>query len=387
MPLALHPVLDDLPPFSNACGRGCGHIFQFTGPDLLGSISTLVSKHSRSCPARGYRLADSGIIPRPTLNDSHVHPASVSDEEERFLNARDVSPSPSPSASTSSVVTASTSASSRRATSSKKPGNLPTRSRPRPRLRTSSGATKRKSSRTENERRAELTSDPFVVPGTVTPHEVGCAGCERTIKLDKRSRYYPGLWEKHRDRCPEVQVLKRGQEQSLVLQPEVDVTNSTLHDEGDDDSMQVEESMPSRPVSSQGMVSSESEGSVPRKSYSYELHVSFPPLPCTPLLYSPTITETTMQFTLALLTSALLIAASRVLGADFTWFNGADCTGSIVASSPGVVPNECVWLTNGGSAKSISWSGVPNGVRFYESGGSHDTCTTDAVIVVGKIED
>ncbi|KAJ7105970.1 hypothetical protein C8R44DRAFT_329106 [Mycena epipterygia] len=39
---------------------------------------------------------------------------------------------------------------------------------------------------------------------TVTPHDVVCRGCRRTIKLDRRSRYYPGLWEKHRDRCEHV---------------------------------------------------------------------------------------------------------------------------------------------------------------------------------------
>ena len=31
--------------------------------------------------------------------------------------------------------------------------------------------------------------------------------------------------------------------------------------------------------------------------------------------------------------------------------------------------------TNGGSARSISYSGVPNQILFYESGGAHDACT------------
>ncbi|KAJ7627459.1 hypothetical protein FB45DRAFT_868676 [Roridomyces roridus] len=90
-----------------------------------------------------------------------------------------------------------------------------------------------------------------------------------------------------------------------------------------------------------------------------------------------------MQFNLALLTSALLVAVSPVLGADFVWFSGAGCTGSVIARSPGVTPGECVWLTNGGSAKSISYSGVPNHANFFESGGAHDVCSNGATIVTG----
>ncbi|KAJ7610493.1 hypothetical protein FB45DRAFT_1066249 [Roridomyces roridus] len=87
-----------------------------------------------------------------------------------------------------------------------------------------------------------------------------------------------------------------------------------------------------------------------------------------------------MQFNLALLASALLAAASPVLGADFGWFTGADCTGSVILSTSGVPPNECVAIGNGASAKSISYSGVPNLVEFFESGGPHDQCTNGAAI-------
>ncbi|KAJ7616456.1 hypothetical protein FB45DRAFT_872920 [Roridomyces roridus] len=90
-----------------------------------------------------------------------------------------------------------------------------------------------------------------------------------------------------------------------------------------------------------------------------------------------------MQFNIALIASAVLMAASPVLGADFTWFSGANCAGGVVASSPGVTPGECVFLTNGGSAKSISYSGVPNQANFFESGGLHDRCTNGPTIVTG----
>jgi hypothetical protein len=61
---------------------------------------------------------------------------------------------------------------------------------------------KKKGARTEAQRRAILNADRWTT--TVAPHHVGCRGCKKTIKLDARSRYYPGLWEKHRERCEGV---------------------------------------------------------------------------------------------------------------------------------------------------------------------------------------
>ncbi|KAJ7624423.1 hypothetical protein FB45DRAFT_869354 [Roridomyces roridus] len=90
-----------------------------------------------------------------------------------------------------------------------------------------------------------------------------------------------------------------------------------------------------------------------------------------------------MQFNIALIASAILMAASPVLGADFVWHSGAGCAGTVVARSPGVTPGECVFLTNGGSAKSISYSGVTTHAKFFESGGAHDRCTNGATITTG----
>ncbi|KAJ7658157.1 hypothetical protein DFH06DRAFT_1196226, partial [Mycena polygramma] len=58
---------------------------------------------------------------------------------------------------------------------------------------------KKKTARTEPQRRALLMADPWTLE--VGPHHVVCGSCTHTISLDKRSRYYPGLWEKHRARC------------------------------------------------------------------------------------------------------------------------------------------------------------------------------------------
>ncbi|KAJ6452509.1 hypothetical protein C8R45DRAFT_1040847 [Mycena sanguinolenta] len=72
----------------------------------------------------------------------------------------------------------------------------------------------KKTARSEAERRLGLESDPCAA--RVTPHEVLCAGCRRIIKLDRRSRYYPGLWEKHRERCEGVERIEAGLAPSLA---------------------------------------------------------------------------------------------------------------------------------------------------------------------------
>ncbi|KAJ7784994.1 hypothetical protein DFH07DRAFT_1054471, partial [Mycena maculata] len=60
----------------------------------------------------------------------------------------------------------------------------------------------KKTARTEVERKAVLRDDPWT--GLVEFYRVLCRGCGNTIKLDARSRYYPGLWLKHRKRCDGV---------------------------------------------------------------------------------------------------------------------------------------------------------------------------------------
>ncbi|KAJ7289757.1 hypothetical protein C8J57DRAFT_1706460 [Mycena rebaudengoi] len=59
--------------------------------------------------------------------------------------------------------------------------------------------TTKKTAHTEEERKAILENDVYT--SSVDVHQVTCRGCGRTIKTDRRSTYYPGLWEKHRERC------------------------------------------------------------------------------------------------------------------------------------------------------------------------------------------
>ena len=78
-----------------------------------------------------------------------------------------------------------------------------------------------------------------------------------------------------------------------------------------------------------------------------------------------------MQFRVLFTTVALVTAANA---ATVTFFTGAGCTGSVVGSlSAG--SGECVFITNGGSGRSVSFSDVPHQIQFFESGGAHDECT------------
>ncbi|KAJ6579086.1 hypothetical protein DFH09DRAFT_338117 [Mycena vulgaris] len=61
---------------------------------------------------------------------------------------------------------------------------------------------KKKSAHTEAQRKAALEADPWTLKVEFT--KLVCRGCGRTIRLDGRSRYYPGLWWKHREHCERV---------------------------------------------------------------------------------------------------------------------------------------------------------------------------------------
>ncbi len=69
---------------------------------------------------------------------------------------------------------------------------------------------------------------------------------------------------------------------------------------------------------------------------------------------------------------------------SFVGFHCANCAGSVIARSPGVTPGECVFLGNGISVKSISYSGVPNQTNFYESGGQNGCPLHGPILVTGS---
>ena len=56
------------------------------------------------------------------------------------------------------------------------------------------------------QRKQQLEQDEYAK--NVTTNSVVCAGCNKEISLDKRSKYYPGLWLKHRRKCPSLEKLE-----------------------------------------------------------------------------------------------------------------------------------------------------------------------------------
>ncbi|KAF9456288.1 hypothetical protein BDZ94DRAFT_1276065 [Collybia nuda] len=89
-----------------------------------------------------------------------------------------------------------------------------------------------------------------------------------------------------------------------------------------------------------------------------------------------------MQFNVALLAAALVVSASPALSATVVFFSGADCTGQNIGQRTDLGPNVCLTLGSR-SARSIRYSGIPNNIRFYESGGGHDSCTNGATTTLG----
>ncbi|KAG1734150.1 hypothetical protein EDB19DRAFT_1911255 [Suillus lakei] len=67
-------------------------------------------------------------------------------------------------------------------------------------------AGRRKQNKNEDQRREELENDEYT--GNVQPTFVRCRGCHKDICLDKRSKFYSGLWLKHRGKCPGILVLE-----------------------------------------------------------------------------------------------------------------------------------------------------------------------------------
>jgi len=82
-----------------------------------------------------------------------------------------------------------------------------------------------------------------------------------------------------------------------------------------------------------------------------------------------------MQFNIVFITTAVLTSASLVMSARINFFAGADCTSQVGGNDVG--PGTCLTLGSG-SVRSVGYSGVPNRIDFYISGGGHDSCTNGA---------
>ncbi|KAJ6457812.1 hypothetical protein C8R47DRAFT_1227229 [Mycena vitilis] len=91
-----------------------------------------------------------------------------------------------------------------------------------------------------------------------------------------------------------------------------------------------------------------------------------------------------MQFNVAFLASALLASVSLALSATVTGFAGADCSGT-KGESFNVPAGGMLHLGRRLGQVHPSYSGIPNSISFFISGGKHDTCTSTQVIVRVKV--
>jgi len=82
-----------------------------------------------------------------------------------------------------------------------------------------------------------------------------------------------------------------------------------------------------------------------------------------------------MQFNVVFIVTALLASASLVMSARINFFAGADCNAQVGGADVG--SGTCLTLGSG-SVRSVGYSGVPNRIDFYISGGGHDSCTNGA---------
>ncbi|PPQ73854.1 hypothetical protein CVT24_012244 [Panaeolus cyanescens] len=89
-----------------------------------------------------------------------------------------------------------------------------------------------------------------------------------------------------------------------------------------------------------------------------------------------------MQFKIATaFTVAAVLSATPVMAATAQWFAGADCTGTLLATSNNAQGAGCIFLTGGVTAKSIRFTNA-NLIRFFISGGQHDNCSNGPHVVL-----
>ncbi|KAI6041869.1 hypothetical protein EDC04DRAFT_2545110, partial [Pisolithus marmoratus] len=160
------------------CGR-CKAVIQHDSRAPWSVVNKLVSMHWEACPGSPHVLL--GKLPPPT---SGTHPIPLGP-------------------STSSIVSSATPATQG---TSKRNDDQRNFSGPTRNTSSTTAAGWERKRKTEEQRKRELEEDEFTTNVTVT--SVTCVGCNKSISLDKRSRYYPGLWVKHRNKCPDVQRLK-----------------------------------------------------------------------------------------------------------------------------------------------------------------------------------
>ncbi|KAJ7134107.1 hypothetical protein C8R46DRAFT_1235293 [Mycena filopes] len=218
------PPLASKSTFMNPCGRlGCAHVFEYAGGSPFKDLANLVARHAPYCT--GYNSSatqqcETEWQPSQKVVEGIVNPTAeiiaidfVQDRAYYEAPHRVSDTDDSDGSSAASINTPAARRKNNSKTKAKKSTKayadawensvtfttigiaaLPTPGPPKA----------KKTARSEAQRRAHLNRDAWAKE--VHPDKILCRGCKREIKLDGRSRYYPGLWEKHRLRCVGVQV-------------------------------------------------------------------------------------------------------------------------------------------------------------------------------------
>ncbi|KAJ7775341.1 hypothetical protein B0H16DRAFT_1712923 [Mycena metata] len=217
----LAKILSPIPPaltFKNPCGRaGCDHVLEYAGTNPFQKLANLVAAHTPHCT--GHKNSGTVSCETEWQPSEKVLQAVLTDDmyynfggfATEVTQDRAFNEAPQPIQWPSYDESDTDDAMSVDSVSS--PGGRKRRARTsKPRSAggldftafTLEAPHKKKGARTEAQRRALLKGDVWTKK--VRPHSVDCRGCKQTIKLDGRSRYYPGLWEKHRERCNGVKI-------------------------------------------------------------------------------------------------------------------------------------------------------------------------------------
>ncbi|KAJ7458713.1 hypothetical protein B0H11DRAFT_2317802 [Mycena galericulata] len=184
---------ESLTHFSSQCGRpGCTHVFRYQGQNPFDAISKLLKEHRPHCVGRNYGATQVCAANSQLMKQSDQGAYGVSARTPRLDYSRAVhevqgNPLPEPSKDLC------------RRTGSRQAVSADA-------MQDAKGKA-RKTVRTVGERKSLLENDPWI--GLVDVARVVCRGCGEEISLDKRSMYYPGLWEKHRGRCPQIKAGER----------------------------------------------------------------------------------------------------------------------------------------------------------------------------------
>ncbi|KAJ7206918.1 hypothetical protein GGX14DRAFT_637234 [Mycena pura] len=254
------------PAFESQCSRrGCTHVFTYAGTNPFGELAVMVTAHRRYCAGRDVRCVPETLVaicaddvtplastPRRCTKAAWQPPASLVQQFQARSSVqaahRDKGRDDGDVAVdgvTSGVRAAGPVVEALWSHPSPLAGDRRQCGQRRMAIPVYPWHKAKKTARKEAERKALLEANPWVY--SVSATEVVCEGCRQRIKLDARFRYYPGLWEKHRDRCDGVRVKRacrradhpnkpppRPTQEDIDAQAEIDYQNDMANAEEDE---------------------------------------------------------------------------------------------------------------------------------------------------------